>query len=132
MVQFKATFRHSDYTEDTPVVGTIDRIVSLFRSIDWPTSAPDFGSRNIFPELIVENQSNGDLLNLQGLDAGHRFQCSVILTIPNKVWGLDLWIFRETWESAAVELVADRAIEALQAFGRSDAMELKAIWSSAA
>lgn len=131
MGKFKGTYRHSDYSEDPPIEGTIESIISLFRSIDWPATPPDIGSRSTFPELSVVDLANGDLLNLQALDAGHCFQCTAILTIPKKVWGLDIWIFRETWESEAVELTADRAIEALQAFGRGDSEGLKSIWSAA-
>lgn len=129
---FKATFRHSDYTEDAPLKGSIDEVISLFHRIDWAAALGGHTKRETFPELIVEREANGDLLNLQFLGSGDLFQCATIITIPRPILGLDIWLTRDRWESDAVELSAGAVTGALMAFGDGDAKRLQALWMRAA
>jgi hypothetical protein len=90
-------------------------VKSLFHRIDWAAALGDHTKRETFPELIVERQANGDLLNLQFLGSGDLFQCAAIITIPRPILGLDIWLARDRWESDAVELSAGAVTDALTA-----------------
>ena len=125
---FKGTFRHSDYAEDPPVAGSIEDMISLFRRIDWTAAMHEHAEQQTFPELIVERIANGDLFNLQFIGPGDIFQCAAIVTIPKPFLGMDIWIFRERWESDEIELSADAAIGALAAFGAGDTKQLRGLW----
>jgi hypothetical protein len=128
---FKAIFRHSNFEEDQPVVGSMQDIISLFRRIDWVSAFHEYPTQETFPELIVTSLANGDALYIQYLGSGDVFQCTTIITIPRPIFGLDVWLSREQWESEAVELRSACVVEALGAFAGKDAGRLQDLWSQA-
>jgi hypothetical protein len=128
----KATFRHSDFRDDSPVMGSFDEIVSLFRRIDWAAAYHEHAEPWTFPELIVEREANGDVFNLQFLGPSGLFQCATIISIPRPVLGFDIWLTRDLWESDAVEFAAGAVIDALAAFSDRDATRLRSLWAHAA
>ncbi|MBL9096712.1 MAG: hypothetical protein JNK07_07275 [Alphaproteobacteria bacterium] len=42
---------------------------------------------------------------------------------------MDIWLTREQWESDALELPVEAAVDALKAFDESDVSRLRALWS---
>ena len=131
MKSLKAVFRHTDFKEDSPVTGLPEDMIALFRRIDWPSAFNEHEERATFPELIVSSLANGDALYIQYLGSGDLFQCTTYITIPKPIFGLDIWLFRDHWESEEVEFRAAAVVDALAAFGRKDAAHLRQLWTAA-
>jgi len=126
----RATFRPVDGTADSSIVGSLEDVLALFRSTDWPTAwSKNGGNPTAFPELVVERVSDGDALYL-GFDGSKGdFQCTTIVTVPKKVLGLAL--MSDDWESDAVNLPPKTIADVLAAFGAKDIDKLRAFWAAA-
>lgn len=52
-----------------------------------------------------------------------------VMPVAPRILGVDIWLTREQWESDALELPVEAAVDALKAFDESDVSRLRALWS---